>query len=137
MRNAAVHKEKKLLKMIKMAVGIEFKKIKEEAEHMEESTLNDLSKAIAGEGQSEEAFSLNDTDSQISGREREAIKATLGPKEKYLKAHDFLEVQLGNVERDLCPHTELVKLIVGLIDLVAIDKVVNICFKEEEYPSKI
>ena len=53
MRNAAVHKEKKLLKMIKMAVGIEFQKIKEEAEHMEESTLNDLSKAIAGEGQSE------------------------------------------------------------------------------------
>ena len=43
-----------------------------------------------------------------------------------------MEVQLGNVERDLCPHTELVKLIVGLIDLVAIDKVVNICFQWEK-----
>ena len=41
-------------------------------------------------------------------------------------------MQLGNVEKDLCPHTELVKLIVGLVDLVLVDKVVTICFSWEK-----
>ena len=53
-------------------------------------------------------------------------------KEHYLQASDFLEVQIGNVENDLCPHSELVKIIVGLVDLIQIDKVVQICFDWEK-----
>ena len=81
-RNAAQHKEKKLIKMIKMAVGIEFKKIKEEASKNEQSTLNDLSAAIMGEKNSEMSISLNETE---SGNENDQdLIAPLGPKEKYL-----------------------------------------------------
>ena len=81
-RNAAQHKEKKLIKMIKMAVGIEFKKIKEEASKNEQSTLNDLSAAIMGERNSEMSLSLNETESGMEVNP-DAI-APLGPKEKYL-----------------------------------------------------
>ena len=56
----------------------------------------------------------------------------LAPKEKYLRASDFLEVQIGNIENDLCPHSELVKLIVGLIDLMPVDRVVALCFEYEK-----
>ena len=55
-----------------------------------------------------------------------------GRLERYLKPYDFIEVQLGNVENDLCPHSEIVKLIVGLIDLLDVDKIVNLCFDNDK-----
>ena len=39
-------------------------------------------------------------------------------KEHYLKASDLLEIQIGNVENGDLLHQELVKLIVGLADLM-------------------
>ena len=41
-------------------------------------------------------------------------------------------MQIGNIENDLCPHSELVKLIVGLIDLINVDRAVTICFDWEK-----
>ena len=66
LRKANQFKEKKLIKMIKMAVGIEFQKIKEEASYFEESTLLNISKNLFGDkNESEASFSLNDTNSHI------------------------------------------------------------------------
>ena len=66
-----------------------------------------------------------------SGRQQSSASAS-PVKEHYLMAHDFLEIQIGNVENNLAPHSELVKLILGLIDLLKVDRAVSICFDWEK-----
>ena len=53
-------------------------------------------------------------------------------KEHYLQTHDLLEIQYGNIERDFCTNSELVQLIVSLIDLANVEKVVEYCFNWEK-----
>ena len=38
-----------------------------------------------------------------------------------------------NVENDLCPHSELVKLIVGLVDLIIVNRVVGLCLNYDKH----
>ena len=52
-----------------------------------------------------------------------------------MRASDLLEIQIGNVENGYLLHSELVKLIVGLADLMAeqVEKVVATCFEWDKH----
>ena len=127
--------------MMKIAAGMQFKKVKNRLDSelaLEQDNYQKRYDPGSEDDKAESAsdFSLNETNSRIEeeNQDRRNVNRQSRPelKEHYLRAADFLEIQIYNAERDLCSHSEPVKLIVGLIDLINVDKVVPICFDWEK-----
>jgi hypothetical protein len=62
------------------------------------------------------------------GRESKDKYDSNQAKEKYLKATDFLEIQIANALAGETTVLESIKLIIGLFDLMDLEKAVVLCF---------
>ena len=55
----------------------------------------------------------------------------LSNNERYVQVHDYLEIIIGDTRHGAWPKERISKLILGLIDLVRVDKVVSLCLDND------
>lgn len=105
-------------------------------ENSSQKLMGNDAAAVNGDRSDDLSCSVN-TGSRNSSEEdiqaEEGIMAALSGKrnEKYLKATDFLEVQLANVLTGRAAFTELAKIVLGLIDILDLDKTVQVLYESD------